>query len=52
MLQYFEKILPSVQSFDLLYKVRYILLVVALLEGGDVTKHGRQVGRHLNCAQN
>ena len=47
MFQYFETILPSVESwkaFDLLYKMRYILCVVALLEVCDVTKHGRHLG--------
>ena len=48
MLQCFEKILPLAESgFDLLSKMKYILWVVALLEGCDVTKHGRHVGRHL-----
>ena len=32
------------KAFDLLYKMRYILLVVALLEVFDVTKHGRHLG--------
>ena len=40
MLQYFETILPSVESFDLVDKLRYILCVLALLEVFDVTKHG------------
>ena len=44
MLQYFETILPSVEGFDLLNKMRYILWVVALLEASDVTKHGRHLG--------
>ena len=35
------------KAFDLLQKVRYILLVVALLELCDVTQHGRHLGRHL-----
>ena len=48
LLQCFEKILPLVETgFDLLSKMKYILWVVALLEGCDVTKHGRHVGRHL-----
>ena len=46
MLQYFEKILASVQFFDILYKMRYILWVVALLEACDVSKDGRHLGRH------
>lgn len=48
MLQCFEKIsVPLAESsFDLLSKMKYILWVVALLEGCDVTKHGRHVGRH------
>ena len=32
------------KAFDLLYKMRYILWVVALLEVCDVTKHGRHLG--------
>ena len=32
------------KAFDLLYKIRYILRVVALLEACDVTKHGRHLG--------
>ena len=41
MLQYFKTILPSVlKAFDLLNKMRYILWVVALLEGCDVTNNG------------
>ena len=47
MLQYFETILPSVENFNLLNKMRYILWVVALLEACDVTKHGRHLGRRL-----
>ena len=33
MLHYFETIFPSVKAFDVLYKMRYILWVVALLRG-------------------
>ena len=41
-------ILPLVETgFDLPSKMKYILWVVALLEGCDVAKHGRHVGRHL-----
>ena len=32
------------KAFDPLYKMRYILWVVALLEVCDVTKHGRHLG--------
>ena len=39
--QYFETILSSVEN---LYKMRYILWVVALLEVCEVTKHGRRLG--------
>ena len=47
-LQYFETILPSVESlWSSLYKTRYILLVVALLEVCDVTKHGRHLGSYF-----
>ena len=47
MLQYFVKILHSLDSIDLLYKVRYSLWVVALLEACDVTSNGRHLGYHL-----
>ena len=48
LLQCFEKILPLAESgFDLPSKMKYILWVVALLEGCDVAKHGRHVRRHL-----
>ena len=51
-LQYFETILPSVESlWSSLYKMRYILLVVALLEVCDVTKHDRHLGSHLGFYQ-
>ena len=45
MLQYFETICRQWKAFDLLYKIRYILRVVALLEVCDVTKHGRHLVR-------
>ena len=32
------------KAFDLLYKMRYILCVVALLEACDVTNNGRHLG--------
>ena len=51
MLQYFEMILPSAESFDLLNKMRYILWVVALLEACDVIKYGRHLGRHFGFYQ-
>ena len=35
------------KAFDRLYKMRYILWLVTLLEVCDVTKHGRHLGRHL-----
>ena len=47
MLQYFETFSP----FDLLNKMGYILLVVALLEACDVTKHGRNLGHYLEFYQ-
>ena len=51
-LQYLETILPSVESlWSSLYKMRYILLVVALLEVCDVTKHGSHLGSHLGFYQ-
>ena len=51
MLQYSETILPSVEAFDNLNKMRYILWVVALLEACDVTNNGRHLGRHLGFYQ-
>ena len=39
------------KAFDLLNKMRYNLLVVALLEACDVTNKGRHLGRHLGCYQ-
>ena len=39
MLQYFKKILPSLESLRSLKKMRYILWVVALLEARDVTNN-------------
>ena len=45
MLQYFEAILPLVEAFDLLNKMKYIIWVVALLlEASDVTNNGRHLG--------
>ena len=35
---------PLVEAFDLLYKMRYILLVAALLEACDVTNNGHHLG--------
>jgi len=49
MLQYFETILPSVES--LLNKMRYLLWVVALLEVYDVTNNSGHLGRHLGFYQ-
>ena len=43
MLQYIETILPLGNAFDLLNKMRYLLCVVALLEGCDVTNNGRRL---------
>ena len=34
------------KAFDLLYKMRYILWVVALLEACDVTNNGRHLGSY------
>ena len=39
------------KAFDLLYKMRYILWVVALLGVRDVTNNGRHLGRHLGFHQ-
>ena len=44
MLQYFETICLQWIAFDLLYKMRYILWVVGLLEVCDAIKHVRQLG--------
>ena len=35
------------KAFDPLYKMRYILWVVALLEACNVTNNGRHLDRHL-----
>ena len=35
------------KAFDLLYKMRYILWVVALLGACDVFNNGRHLGRHF-----
>ena len=51
MLQYFENIYLQWKAIDLLYKMRYILWVVAPLEACDVTKHGRHLGLHLGSHQ-
>ena len=39
------------KAFDLLYKMRYILWVVALLGACDVINNGRHLGRHLGFFQ-
>ena len=39
------------KAFDLLYKIRYILWVVAPLGACDVTNNGRHLGRHLRFYQ-
>ena len=39
------------KAFDLLYKIRFILWVVALLVACDVTNNGRHLGRHLGLYQ-
>ena len=39
------------KAFDLLYKMRYILWVVALLGACDVTNNGRHLGRLLGFYQ-
>ena len=44
MLQYFETILPLVETFDLLNKTSYIFWMVAPLEVCDVNNNGRHVG--------
>ena len=53
MLQYFEMILPLVESLnDLLNKMRYILWVVALLEACDVTNNGCILATILDFTKN
>ena len=39
------------KAFDLLYKIRYILWVVALLGACDVTNNGLHIGRYLGFYQ-
>ena len=39
------------KAFDLLYKMRYIIWLMALLGGCDVTNNGRNLGRHLGFSQ-
>ena len=52
MLQYFEMILPLVESLnDLLNKMRYILWVVVLMEACVITNNGCHLGRHLGFYQ-
>ena len=51
MVQYFEIILTLVKDIDLLYKMRYILWVVAPLKACDVTNNDRHLGRHLEFYQ-
>ena len=52
MLQYFESILPLVESLnDLLNKMRYILWVVALMEACDITNNGCHLGGYLGFYQ-
>ena len=47
----FKRFYLQWKAFDLLNKTRYILWVVALLEGSDVTNNGRHLGRHLEFYQ-
>ena len=51
MLQYSKRFCLQWKAFDFLYKMRYILWVVALLEVCDVTKHGRHLGDHFGFYQ-
>ena len=51
MLQYFETFYLQWKAFDLLYKLRYILWVVALLGACNVTNNGRHLTRHLGFYQ-
>ena len=39
------------KAFDLLYKMRYILWVVALLGACEVTNNGPHLGHHLGVYQ-
>ena len=46
MLQYSRRFYLQWKAFDLLYKMRYILWVVALLGACDVTNNGRHLGSY------
>ena len=49
MFQFFGKFLSLIKAFDVFYKMRYILWVVALLEAFDVIQDG---GAILDFSQN
>ena len=51
MLQYFEKILPLVESLSSSQQDEVYQWVVALLEACDVTNNGGHLGRHLGFYQ-
>jgi len=47
MLQYFERILPLLNSLHVIYKLRQTLWIVALLGAYDVIQNGGQDDSHL-----
>jgi len=49
--QYFGEILPLLESFDVLFKMRYILWVGALLGASDVIPDSSQYDCHLGFYQ-
>ena len=46
-----KRFYPWWKALNLPNKMRYILLVVTLLEACDATKNGRHLGRHLGFYQ-
>ena len=52
MLQFFETILPSVESLCSSQQDEYILWVVALLEASDITNTGQRIRNQVKIAIN
>ena len=52
MLQFFETILPSVESLFSSQQDEYILWVVALLEASDITNTGQRIRNQVKIAIN
>ena len=52
MLQFFEMILPSVESLCSSQQDEYILWVVALLEASDITNTGQRIRNQVKIAIN